>query len=62
MFKKLRAAFHLFIETVQANTTAVQALAAEQRDIRTRLDILVEHSAFQTHVTKQALSRSGHKV
>jgi hypothetical protein len=69
MFKTLRntitsikAAFWLFIETVQTNTIQLQALAAEQRLLRAKLDTLVDHSAFQVRVKKAELNRAGHRV
>jgi hypothetical protein len=60
--KKIIRAFRLFITTVEQNTIAVQALAAEQKELRTKLDTLVEHSAFQVRATKQQLARAGHRV
>ena len=69
MFKKTRstindvkAAFRSFISTVENNTSALQALAAEQKELREKVDELVDHSRFQVHVKKQELSRSGHKA
>ena len=69
MFKKLRntitdikSAFWLFIDTVQTNTIQLQALAAEQRALRVKLDTLVEHSAFQVRVKREELGRAGHRV
>jgi hypothetical protein len=69
MFKKLRntianfkAAFSLFIDAVQTNTNQLQALAAEQRLLRVKLDTLVDHSAFQVRVKKAELNRAGHRV
>ena len=58
----IKAAFRLFIATQQENTIALQALRAEQKELREKLDVLVDHSAFQVRVTKQALNRAGHKV
>jgi hypothetical protein len=58
----IKDAFRLFIATVQNNTTALQALTAEQKQLRTKFDELVEHSRFQVRVKKQELSRAGHRA
>jgi hypothetical protein len=69
MFKKLRNTieevkngFWLFITTMQNNTAALRALAAEQKELRTKLDTLVDHSAFQVRVKRAELNRAGHRA
>jgi hypothetical protein len=69
MFKKIhntiadiKAAFRLFIVTVQDNTFALQALTAEQKEHRAKFDELVDHSRFQVRVKKHELNRAGHRV
>jgi hypothetical protein len=65
----IKAAFRLFIDTVQANTGAtrsntisVEALRDEQKALRQKLDTLVEHSAFQVRAKRAELGRQGHRV
>lgn len=58
----IKAAFRLFISTVQDNTKAVQALADEQKELRAKFDELVDHSAFQVRVKRAELQRAGHRV
>jgi hypothetical protein len=58
----VRDAFRLFIVTVQQHTAALLALTAEQKELRTKFDELVEHSRFQVRVKKQELNRSGHRA
>jgi hypothetical protein len=56
----VKAAFRLFITTQQENTKALQALATEQKELRTKFDELVDHSRFQMRVKNQELTRAGH--
>ena len=56
----VKTAFRLFITTMQENTKALQALAVEQKELRTKFDELVDHSRFQVRVKKQELTRAGH--
>jgi hypothetical protein len=58
----IKAAFRLFITTSQDNTIALRSLAAEQKELRERLDTLVDHSRFQVRVKKAELQRAGHRV
>ena len=60
--KDVKAAFRLFITTVQGNTAALQTLAAEQRELRTQLEALVVDSNFMVTAKKKEIQRSGHKV
>ena len=67
--EKAKAAFRLLVNTIAANTGAIEAnnitvnnLAAEQKILRNQFAELLEHSRFQVRVTKQTLSRAGHKV
>ena len=62
MIRNIKTAFHLFITTVQANTIAVEALASEQRELRSKLDTLVTNSHFIVRTKRSELQRSGHKV
>lgn len=65
----IKAAFRLFISTVEAlrcavesNSIAVQSLTAEQSELRRKFDALVEHSRFLAHAKKDELTRRGHQV
>jgi len=67
MFKKLRNTiaevtngFWLFITTMQNNTAALRALAAEQKVLREKLDSLVTDSNYLVTAKKRELQRAGH--
>jgi len=69
VIKRIKTAFALTISTMKELTSAAErnshtiaALTAEQKELREKFDELVDHSRFQVRVTKQALSRAGHKV
>jgi hypothetical protein len=58
----IKAAFQLFVATVEKNTSTIEALAAEQKVLREKFDVLVEHSAFIVRTKKRELERAGHRV
>lgn len=67
MFKNLRNTiaevtngFWLFITTMQNNTAALCALAAEQKVLREKLDSLVTDSNYLVNAKKRELQRAGH--
>lgn len=74
MFKKthiklrhLKAAFwHLvtvlqaLTQALEANSAKVAALAAEQKELRTKFDTLVEHSGYLVTAKRRELQRAGH--
>jgi len=76
MFKRLIAAWTRSVTAVERTVTAVEqlalviennsakveALAAEQKTLRNKFDVLVEHSAFLADAKKKELQRSGHHV
>jgi predicted phage-related endonuclease len=56
----IKSCFWIFLNTIDMNTKAVQALAVEQKELRSKFDELVDHSRFQVRVKKQELTRAGH--
>jgi hypothetical protein len=65
----LETAFRLFVDTVSTNTAAIErntsavaSLTAEQKEIRNKLDELVDHARYVVKVKKSELQRAGHKT
>jgi len=56
----VKAAFRLFITTMQNNTAALQALASEQKIVREKLDALVADSNYMVTAKKREPQRAGH--
>ena len=64
-----KAAFALFIVTVEnltrevaSNTSKVEALAAEQKELQLKFDLLVDHTQYLAAAKRNELQRQGHKV
>ena len=65
----IRQAFALFITTVEkltlaieVNTIKVISLEAEQKVLRHKFDLLVEHTHYLARAKRNELERSGHRV
>jgi prefoldin subunit 5 len=56
----VKAAFWYFVTVLQELTQALHALKAEQTELRSKLDTLVEHSGYLANAKKKDLQRAGH--
>ena len=46
---------------LEANSAKVAALAAEQKELRSKLDTIVEHSGYMVSEKRRELIRAGHR-
>ena len=56
----IKRAFRLLITTVESLRASVEENTIEQKELRSKLDTLVEHSAFLASAKKRELQRAGH--
>ncbi len=61
MFKSIKAAFRLFIATVENNTAAIEALRAEQTQLRASLDTISTNTSYLAVSKREERRRQGHK-
>lgn len=52
--------FRSFVATLERLCTSLDVLAAEQKELRTKFDTLVEHSGYLATAKKNELRRAGH--
>jgi len=67
--ESIKASFQLVINTIESltqevvsNTAKVEALTAEQQELRGKLDKIVEHTHYLVRAKKSELQRAGHRV
>lgn len=62
--KNIKAAFRLFIDTLAQNSLALDVLAADQKQIRLQLDVLIAATDYLARAKRQELDRqgAGHRV
>ena len=58
--ENLRASVEANTRTIEVNTGKVDALAAEQKELRTKFDTLTEHSGYLVTEKRRELIRAGH--
>jgi hypothetical protein len=60
-FERIKAAFELFISTLNRLTIAFEVNTETHQKFNSKLDQLIEHSRFLASAKKQELERAGHR-